>query len=167
MEFCDIGAQLKTRGKKEKKTGGVDAATATNWLDNPRFSALVEDDGPESDVAADGNGNVNAAGDAVKVTDLGAALRAVPVTDSAQAAQLIQASFVRKLENALRKGAGTIDAQSSLSAVGLDSVLAVEMRFWFLKAIMVEIPVLKSMNQSVAHISKHAADEHIAQREAK
>ncbi|WYZ42296.1 hypothetical protein EsH8_V_001191 [Colletotrichum jinshuiense] len=164
---CEVICTLKTKSKKEKKTGGVDAATVTNWLDNPRFAALVKDDGPESDVAADGNGNGNAAGDAVKVTDLGAALRAVPATDPAQAAELIQASFVRKLENALRKGANTIDAQSSLSAVGLDSVLAVEMRFWFLKTIMVEIPVLKIMNQSVAYISKHAAVEYIAQRKAK
>ncbi|KZL67111.1 pks-nrps protein [Colletotrichum incanum] len=172
---CEVICTLKTKSKNEKKkTGGVgtaaggkDAATATvnNWLDSPRFSALVENDGPESDAGADGNGSAAAA--TVKVTDLGAALRAVPASDQAQAAQLIHASFVRKLENALRKGAGTIDVQASMSAVGLDSVLAVEMRFWFLKAIMVEIPVLKIMNQSVSQISEHAASEYMAQREAK
>ncbi|WQF89253.1 Putative phosphopantetheine binding ACP domain, methyltransferase type 12, ACP-like superfamily [Colletotrichum destructivum] len=156
----EVICTIKTKRKKEKTTGSVVGdPTITSWLDNPRFSTLVEDDGSQSDATVDGNGS--AAGAAVRVTDLGAALRAVPASDRAQAAQLIQASFVRKLETALRKSPGTIDAQLSLSAVGLDSVLAVEMRFWFLKTIMVEIPVLKFMHQSVAQISEWAAGESV------
>ncbi|KAK1986917.1 hypothetical protein LZ30DRAFT_703862 [Colletotrichum cereale] len=165
---CEVICTLKTKSNRKKTGDGAGLgthgpATVTDWLDNPRFSALVEDEDAEGNAAADSQGGAAAA---VKVAaDLGAALRGVAVLDQAQAERLIEASFIRKLETALRKGTGTIDAGASLAAVGLDSVLAVEMRFWFLKAIAVEIPVLKIMNQSVAQISKHAAGEYLAQRE--
>lgn len=165
---CEVICSLKRVGASDKKNGkdvpvGKTVESAMRWLDCPRFSAILNDEEEDWGLKA-GRGSIDAAGTGARrgqhldVVDIKSALRGA--SDERQAAEMIQASFIKKLENALRIVPGGIDPDTAMSAVGLDSVLAVEMRFWLLKNTRVEIPVLKIMEQSAAQISRHAASEY-------
>ncbi|TQV94383.1 hybrid NRPS/PKS enzyme [Cordyceps javanica] len=66
------------------------------------------------------------------------------VTTKPQAYKIIQDSFVSKLKRILQiSEEDPIDFETGLVDLGLDSLIAVEVRAWFMKQIDVDIPVLK------------------------
>lgn len=154
--ICSL-ARIPGSNRSENST------TATSWLGNPRFAALVREDARTANSSGDGAaGPTGGKQNSSSASDVGASLRAA--SGHAQVAEVIQAAFLKKAEMALRMSPGTLEPRTPLAAVGLDSVLAVEMRFWFLKTCQVEIPVLKIMERSVAQISEDAAREYNAGR---
>jgi aryl carrier-like protein len=64
-------------------------------------------------------------------------------TSEEEAAATLTAVFASKLESVLQMSAGSLNVESSLLEVGIDSLLAVEIRTWFLKEAHVDVPVLK------------------------
>lgn len=72
----------------------------------------------------------------------------------------VQDAFCVKLERMLQAAAGTIERRQPLMNLGVDSLIAVEIRSWFLKELDVDIPVLKVLGgASVADLSREAASK--------
>ncbi|EKV04975.1 Polyketide synthase-nonribosomal peptide synthetase [Penicillium digitatum] len=66
---------------------------------------------------------------------------------------LVQEAFSAKLESMMQLSAGSVQVQKSLLALGIDSLVAVEIRMWFLKELGTDVPVLKILGgDSVAQI---------------
>lgn len=57
--------------------------------------------------------------------------------------QTIRESFAAQLESMLRLEAGTVNTEKSIIDLGVDSLVAVEVRSWFLKEVGKDMPVLK------------------------
>ncbi|KAK4078956.1 hypothetical protein Trihar35433_61 [Trichoderma harzianum] len=88
------------------------------------------------------------------------AQRLAQATSSEEAEELIQEGFCTKLERMLQAAKGSIQVSQSLMNLGVDSLIAVEIRSWFLKELDVDVPVLKVLSgASVADLSKEAASK--------
>ncbi|KAF2121672.1 lovastatin nonaketide synthase [Lophiotrema nucula] len=69
-------------------------------------------------------------------------------TTNEQALDLLRDSFAAKLCSILQITSGTPDQNAPLVELGMDSLVAVEARSWFLKNLKVDIPVLKIVGGS-------------------
>lgn len=58
-------------------------------------------------------------------------------------AEIIQGDFVQKMSRILQAAAENIECSQPLLALGVDSLMAMEIRSWFLSQIDVDMPVLK------------------------
>ncbi|KAJ6195904.1 polyketide synthase [Bipolaris maydis] len=77
-----------------------------------------------------------------------------------EAALIIQRALCAKLEKTLQMPADTIDCAQPLMNLGVDSLIAVEIRSWFLKHLDVSLPVLKILGgSSVGDICYEAASK--------
>lgn len=82
-----------------------------------------------------------------------------------EAIPLLQDACCAKLESMMQLPAGSIDIHRSLIDLGIDSLVAVEVRMWFLKELGTDIPVLKILGgDSVAQICVTAAKQVLAKR---
>nr|ACS68554.1 hybrid PKS-NRPS protein [Metarhizium anisopliae] len=71
---------------------------------------------------------------------------------------VIEEEFCTKLERMLQAEAGTIKASQSLANLGVDSLVAVEIRSWFFKEADVDIPVLDVLNTgTISELCQRAA----------
>ncbi|KAK8914934.1 Fusarin C synthetase [Metarhizium anisopliae] len=71
---------------------------------------------------------------------------------------VIEEEFCTKLERMLQAEAGTIKASQSLANLGVDSLVAVEIRSWFFKEADVDIPVLDVLNTgTISELCERAA----------
>ena len=69
--------------------------------------------------------------------------RLVAVNSAEERSDIIQEGFVGKLERVLQSSKEQIHTSQSLLALGVDSLMAVEIRSWFLSELEVDMPVLK------------------------
>ncbi|PIA98429.1 Polyketide synthase-nonribosomal peptide synthetase [Cercospora beticola] len=77
-----------------------------------------------------------------------------------EAALIIQRAFCAKMEKTLQMPADAIDCAQPLMNLGVDSLIAVEIRSWFLKQLDVSLPVLKILGgSSVGDICYEAASK--------
>ena len=120
------------------------------WYDNPRLSHMIFQPVSSDSKAHSGNSirqlreKFDKAGSVAEATDA------------------LKELFCEKLESMVRIPASSIDVESPLSNLGLDSLLAVEIRTWLHKKIHFEIPLLKIMGQdSLYSICASAAQAHI------
>ncbi|PYI33512.1 hypothetical protein BP00DRAFT_366747 [Aspergillus indologenus CBS 114.80] len=119
------------------------------WAENPRFSLHTLQE--ESQAV---------------VTDASSA-KQVPLAEAvAEAGTLeavdgvIQDAFVGKMERMLQAAKGSIERGQPLINLGVDSLIAVEIRSWFLKELEVDMPVLKLVGgMSVGELCREAAGE--------
>ncbi|KAM3423645.1 hypothetical protein BST61_g1065 [Cercospora zeina] len=65
-----------------------------------------------------------------------------------QAALIIERAFCAKLEKTLQMPADAIDCAQPLMNLGVDSLIAVEVRSWFFKQLDISLPVLKILGGS-------------------
>ncbi|RYP33861.1 hypothetical protein DL767_004591 [Monosporascus sp. MG133] len=63
--------------------------------------------------------------------------------DSKEALSILEGAFATKLGAVLRSSSENIDKGAPLVTLGIDSLVAVEIRSWFLKELAVDVPVLK------------------------
>ncbi|KGO65245.1 Acyl transferase/acyl hydrolase/lysophospholipase [Penicillium italicum] len=118
------------------------------WFDNPLFShCIVEVKG------------IDAKQDDKKTT--------LPVVDQVSAAvsmedalEVLKECFSAKLRSILQISNETIDHGASLTELGIDSLVAVEVRSWFLKELKVDMPVLKLLGGgTLADICQQVLDK--------
>jgi hybrid polyketide synthase / nonribosomal peptide synthetase ACE1 len=114
-----------------------DAPDPTTWFNNPKFSHQVVYRGTSGGLSS----STSKAGAPVRVQLHGA-------TSSEQIAEILRNSFTYKLQLTLQMNAeeakarfATLDAGAD--ELGIDSLVAVEIRSWFLKELEVDMPVLK------------------------
>ncbi|OTA01513.1 hypothetical protein A9Z42_0018340 [Trichoderma parareesei] len=86
------------------------------------------------------------------------AQRLAQAMSTEEAEDLIREGFCAKLERMLQATKGSIHVSQSLLNLGVDSLIAVEIRSWFLKELDVDVPVLKVLSgASVSDLCKEAA----------
>ncbi|KAK2774117.1 Type I Iterative PKS [Emmonsiellopsis sp. PD_33] len=107
------------------------------WYSSPRFSHTVRN------TVNDPSADKNKAGAIVSVRDL---LKAA--TSASQVVQIIQDSVIDKLKIVLQLRPEVLKNPNSLMEqgaddLGMDSLVAVEIRSWFLRELEVDMPVLK------------------------
>ncbi|KAL6232485.1 hypothetical protein BDW75DRAFT_242951 [Aspergillus navahoensis] len=121
------------------------------WSGNPRFShyTLREDAGPERATTA--------------VVALKRQL--AEVEDLAEATQVVSDGFRAKLGRVLQVAPEQINPAQPLINLGVDSLMAVEVRSWFLKEIDVDVPVLRILGgASPLDLCQDAAERYMAPR---
>lgn len=114
------------------------------WTRDPRFSHFVCHEQQSTEVAqtAHSSGNVSSQ---------------LSYADSNEALPIMESAFSSKVESMLQLAVGSIDVQAPLVKVGIDSLVAVELRSWFLREMDIDMPVLKFLNgASVSDICKDA-----------
>ncbi|KAI2630164.1 hypothetical protein GGS26DRAFT_598659 [Hypomontagnella submonticulosa] len=118
--------------------------TATIWKDNPRlwYYFTPEDDKLLANSGGN-NGEQNNKHDGKSVKDLLDAAE-----DSTALQTTLENCFARELHYMLQVDAGRIDKDMPVAGLGVDSLVAVQIRSWFLKEVGVEIPVLKILADS-------------------
>lgn len=126
------------------------------WFSNPRFSHFVhEDDGSKEPQQA-------------KSSDTPIRQRLETAKSEETASALLQTAFSSKLEIMMQLAPSAVDVKVSLLNIGCDSLLAVEIRTWFLKKVHVDIPVLKLLSgDTVAEICDDAARKYFASKRGK
>ncbi|KOS18114.1 Nonribosomal peptide synthetase 14 [Escovopsis weberi] len=103
------------------------------WFNNSFFSHLVEESGNAA-LGSDG---------ADKNATLPVGQRLSLAANRDEALEILRESCADKLRSLLQLGSQKIDEDAPLLELGIDSLVAVEMRSWFLKSLKVDIPVLK------------------------
>ncbi|KAK6070456.1 polyketide synthase peptide synthetase [Seiridium cupressi] len=103
------------------------------WFTNPLFShCVIEQKSIELN-----------SGDQAKTAALPVAQQLVKATTKTQALDILLSCFSAKLRLILQLADQEVDYQAPLNELGIDSLVAVEVRSWFLKELRVDIPVLK------------------------
>ncbi|KAJ5809264.1 polyketide synthase [Penicillium pulvis] len=78
---------------------------------------------------------------------------------------VVQEALCAKIETTLQLPTGGVDADALLTELGIDSLVAVEIRGWFSKKIGIDVPVVKILGRSsVAQICTDASKEIMATR---
>ncbi|KAF7596241.1 hypothetical protein BBP40_002774 [Aspergillus hancockii] len=135
-----------------KKQLDIDERPA--WLTDPRCSHLTPSTIVQEEArikSSSSQGNIKQLIEAVDTED--------------QALPILQDACCAKLESMMQLPAGSVDINLSLIDLGIDSLVAVEIRTWFLKELGTDIPVLKILGgDSVALICTTAAKQVLARK---
>nr|WNS47931.1 FunA [Talaromyces coalescens] len=125
------------------------------WSANPRFSHFVRQEDESKETQNEDMSNV-------------------PVRDQMdatgseeEAAAALLSAFANKLETLLQISPGSLNVDAPLLDVGIDSLLGVEIRTWFLKQAHVDVPVLKVLGGDNARtICADAANKYLTAKMA-
>ncbi|KAF4339725.1 polyketide synthase [Fusarium beomiforme] len=122
------------------------------WVNNPRFSHFVREEEGSEDVDTSRAGQSN-----IRILER---LDAAGSEEEAAAALLV--AFRAKVETMLQMTPDSLNVEASLLDVGIDSLLAVEIRSWFLKEVHVDVPVLKTLSgDNAKDICADAANKYL------
>lgn len=103
------------------------------WFSNPMFSHCVVD-----------SENAESGGDGQKEKSrLPVSQQLASAASQEEALEILKNSFTAKLQVMLQLPDQELDPEAPLSELGIDSLIAVGVRSWFLKELKVDIPVLK------------------------
>lgn len=148
-EFHNIFAAAVLSGKpgsghSPEIITGIGPDADAPWTKDPRFSHFVCHEQKTIDVA-----------DAVH--SAGNVLSQLAQAEPSEALSVLELAFSKKVELMLQLEPASMDAQAPLVRVGIDSLVAVELRSWFLRELNIDMPVLKFLNgASVSDICKDA-----------
>lgn len=124
------------------------------WFNNLLASHYVREDRESGVVAGGTDGN-----------HLSVAARLDATASAEAAATVLTQALAERIENMLQMSAGNFKVDASLLDVGIDSLLAVELRTWFLKEVHVDVPVLKILSgDSGESIAQFAAGQYLAEK---
>lgn len=128
----------------------IDTTDGPYWLSNPMLSAFVLANKPTHLESKNGDG---------KTTASVQSLLADCETEQ-DVKKVIEKAFAAQLRSVLQRDMPDADLMASCSTdIGLDSLVSVDIRSWFLKSLQVSIPVLKIMgNDTMATIVQYAAE---------
>ncbi|KKK21517.1 hypothetical protein AOCH_006732, partial [Aspergillus ochraceoroseus] len=95
-----------------------------------------------------------------KKSNIPAARQLMKATSREQALDILQECLAAKLRVILQLSSQSIDYDAPLVDLGIDSLVAVEVRSWFLKEVKVDIPVLKVVGgASLAELCQRAMEK--------
>ncbi|KAI0376194.1 hypothetical protein F5Y04DRAFT_286173 [Hypomontagnella monticulosa] len=118
------------------------------WFENPRFSHCIIES-KDIDVKHD-----------EKKTKLPASEQISNAANMEEALEVLTECFSDKLRVVLHISDEEIDRDAPLTELGIDSLVAVEVRSWFLKELKVDVPVLKVLGGgSVADLSQYVLEK--------
>ena len=115
------------------------------WFSNPRFSHLIREEA-RLEHQQDGT----AAAQLIQ--------QLADATNAVEATEILQKAFLVKLAVMLQLTHDGINASSPLVDLGIDSLMAIEIRSWFIKDIKFDMPVLELFGgKSIAWICQDVA----------
>lgn len=124
------------------------------WFTSTLFSHLVH---PNDDAGADEQSGGQGQG---SKTALHVGEQLSQATSTEEAREILQQCFSAKLRVILQIMEDTLDMNVSVVELGIDSLVAVEIRSWFLKELKVDIPILKVVGgASVAELCDIALEK--------
>lgn len=124
------------------------------WFNNLLASFYVKEERGSGAVAGGTDAN-----------HLSVATRLDATTSEEAAAAVLTQALAERVENMLQMSANGFKVDASLLDAGIDSLLAVELRTWFLKEIHVDVPVLKLLSgESGEVIAQFAASQYLAEK---
>ena len=136
--FAGIGT-AKTSSLEEKQP---------IWFHNPLFSHLVLDQMESPDPIYSQEANVTTA----KLL--------IDAATQDEVLAILQEKLVARLALSLQVAVESIDQTTPLVGMGVDSLIAVQIRSWFIKEIHVDVPVLKILSgNNIMQICKYVSDE--------
>nr|ALQ32879.1 putative polyketide synthase [Fusarium miscanthi] len=123
------------------------------WVNNPRFSHFVREEEGSKDVDVSRTGQSN-----IRILE-----RLDAAGSEEEAATTLLVAFRAKVETMLQMTPESLNVEASLLDVGIDSLLAVEIRSWFLKEVHVDVPVLKTLSgDNAKDICADAANKYLS-----
>lgn len=127
---------------------GIKRIFTEPWHDDARLSAYLQ----QEDLQEEGNGQAQADGN-IKV---GAQL--ATTEDPKQGLVILIKGFAQALGNMLQLDPAQINADMAIAEHGVDSLVSVRIRDWFLKELGVDVPVLKLMstNHTLSRVCEDA-----------
>ncbi|KAL0934588.1 hybrid nrps pks [Colletotrichum truncatum] len=132
------------------------SANPLHWHRDPRFSHFTVEDDAES--AEEGEGKQS----------LKEKLKAVVSSDSGsleEVTTVLVEGFSRYLEVVLGVGEGSVRGEHSVGELGMDSLVAVEVRGWFWKVVERDVSVMKILGSaSVAKLCHEVAEGYVGER---
>ncbi|RYP50278.1 hypothetical protein DL768_004172 [Monosporascus sp. mg162] len=154
QSFCEAidASRLESPYGPELTTGlsdvPVDTSSAPYWFLNPMFSSFVVQQKAVCDEKAEDKCSVS-------VKQL---LEKCQSQDDVR--DVIKGAFAAQLRNILQMTMSDDDFMASRSSeIGLDSLVSVDIRSWFLDKLQVSIPVLKIMgNETMANLVQYAVE---------
>lgn len=126
------------------------------WPTKPLFRHLLRigettDDGP---AAANGAGDDGEAA----ALDYIAMVRSAPTLE--EAGEIVARGLVQKLTKSLSVDGETLDVAKPAYMLGVDSLIAVELRYWFMRKCGIEVPVFIILkNQPLSDLCTYAAEK--------
>ncbi|KAL4796631.1 hypothetical protein BDV19DRAFT_388136 [Aspergillus venezuelensis] len=119
---------------------GIRTAFQGEWRDDPRLSyylgqqELQDDDDSSRQAQTGSSASVKA--------------QLADVTDPAECLSIVEGCFARALGNLLELDPEGLDRNMAVANLGIDSLVAIRIREWFLKQLGVDVPVLKIMSDT-------------------
>ncbi|KAI3399122.1 hypothetical protein diail_7701 [Diaporthe ilicicola] len=127
------------------------------FYSNPQFSHFIHDKNTGS-AAAETDGQAAGGQEGVK-------WRLGESKSEKEAVAVVQVAFSKELEAMLQMAPNTVKAERSLMSLGLDSLIAVEIRHWFQKVLELDVSVLSILKyNSVADICTDMARKALSLR---
>ncbi|KAI4669515.1 Type I Iterative PKS [Alternaria viburni] len=163
--LCDPGydcaggaAQVVNIHDKPSKLYRMFQDGVLHWVGKPLFKNLLRLGQVE---LVNGTG-AGGEGEAAAVDYLALIKAAV---DAKEAAQIVTSALLGKLSKSLSIPAENLDVGKPAYVLGVDSLIAVELRYWFLKQFGVEVPVFVILKkQPAVELCQHVADQVIASK---
>ncbi|KAK3309854.1 polyketide synthase module [Chaetomium strumarium] len=140
----------------EPSSNAPGAKRTAPWINNPRFSHMIME---RSTAASQENATAQQQQQSVHIRQLMEEAR----DDPEATVRLLTTTFLAKVENMLQLARGTAKAEAPLVDLGCDSLLAVEIRAWFLTEVNVEVPILKILSgDTIAELCTAVANQFVA-----
>ncbi|KAI0109876.1 putative hybrid NRPS/PKS enzyme [Daldinia grandis] len=119
--------------------GSLESEDTVTWYRNPMFQHFIKSEGQEVDGLVGVTNSRNRHGTSSKVQLLEAA-------SPAEVHEIISNAFAAKLRSSLQIEEDRFLDDLRADAIGIDSLVAVDIRSWFIKELQVEVPVLKILS---------------------
>ncbi|KAF6807058.1 KR domain-containing protein [Colletotrichum sojae] len=144
------GAQLVSMVDEPSDLARLTRRGQLDWMRKPIFNNLLR-------IGETDTGGESVVRDTEDEEDCLALVRAAAL-DAAAAGEVVTQGLVQKLSKSLSVPVETIDAGKPAYVAGVDSLIAVEVRYWFMKQLQVEVPVFEILkNQSITELCRQVA----------
>ncbi|TVY37671.1 Polyketide synthase [Lachnellula subtilissima] len=123
-------------GQTAELITGIKTVFQGEWRDDPRLSGYIGQQEEQDDSSKAQTGYIS-------VKDQLAATE-----DPAECLVILEHCFSQALGKLLETDPETLDSNTTVASLGIDSLIAIRIREWFLKETGVDVPVLKIMSDS-------------------
>lgn len=137
--FCDPSLPVQPPGKAQVVTGlgALEQGRDVYWTQKPLFSILRQQNRSKTNPGSSKNGVAE-----------GLRSQLAAASQSSEAVTLILGALKGKLAKTLHISEEDVDEEKAIHSFGVDSLVALEIRYWFEKEVGVQVSVLEIMGSA-------------------